>query len=156
MYKDCQICGQPFRTKPSHYERRKTCSKKCFAVLKREQMTGEGNHQWGLKGEKNASWKGGRRKSNYGYILVTDPEYARDSDNYAFEHRKIMQEALGRRLRRDEVVHHINEDKTDNRLENLQVMSLAEHTGLHNLLDPQPRCSRTGRFVSREERTNDS
>lgn len=34
------------------------------------------------------------------------------------EHRYIMEQYLGRKLEQDEVVHHVNEDKTDNRIEN--------------------------------------
>lgn len=47
------------------------------------------------------------------------------------EHRKIMQDTLGVRLQSNDVVHHINEDKQDNRLENLQLMSRSEHSKLH-------------------------
>lgn len=48
------------------------------------------------------------------------------------EHRLIMQEHIGCELTPDEIVHHINEDKTDNRIENLMIMTLAEHSSLHS------------------------
>ena len=49
------------------------------------------------------------------------------------EHRYIMEQYLGRELNKDEIVHHINRNKADNRIENLQVMSRSEHIKIHNL-----------------------
>ncbi len=46
-------------------------------------------------------------------------------------HRYVMEEYLGRRLSREEHVHHINHDKKDNRIENLQIISNSEHGKLH-------------------------
>jgi hypothetical protein len=46
-------------------------------------------------------------------------------------HRHIMQEHLGRELRSDMVVHHVNGDIHDNRVENLEVMSSSDHSRLH-------------------------
>lgn len=46
-------------------------------------------------------------------------------------HVVVMEEQLGRRLNKDEVVHHINGDRRDNRIENLKLMSRAEHSRLH-------------------------
>ena len=44
------------------------------------------------------------------------------------EHRALMEQHLGRKLNRDEVVHHINGNKRDNSIENLQVMPLSDHS----------------------------
>ncbi len=46
-------------------------------------------------------------------------------------HVVIMEEHIGRRLRKDECVHHINQVRTDNRIENLQLMTRSEHSKLH-------------------------
>ena len=47
------------------------------------------------------------------------------------EHRFVIEQHLGRKLQRREVVHHINEKRDDNRLENLQLMTIGEHGKLH-------------------------
>ena len=47
------------------------------------------------------------------------------------DHRSVMEELLGEKLPPDIVVHHINGNKTDNRPENLEIMTRAEHTRLH-------------------------
>ena len=47
------------------------------------------------------------------------------------EHRAVVEELLGITLEEDQVVHHLNGDKTDNRPENRQVMDRREHARLH-------------------------
>lgn len=79
-------------------------------------------------GSKGSNWKGGKKKNKKGYILVLDKE----NGGYILEHRRIMENFIGRRLDNSEVVHHINGDKDDNRIENLKVMTNAEHTIFHH------------------------
>ena len=52
---------------------------------------------------------------------------------FVFEHVKVMEDYIGRGLRRGEVVHHIDGDISNNHLSNLALMSNAAHTRLHNL-----------------------
>ncbi len=60
------------------------------------------------------------------------------------EHRVIMEQILGRSLGRNEVVHHKNGDRRDNRVENLEVMSLSEHSRNHMRGHPAVRISADG------------
>jgi DNA-binding CsgD family transcriptional regulator len=79
-----------------------------------------------FKGSNHPAWKGGRMVTDQGYVLVKPAELdlpycTLNSTGYAVEHRLVVGRALGRKLTRSESVHHVNGDKTDNRLENLQV-----------------------------------
>lgn len=47
------------------------------------------------------------------------------------EHRHVMQQHLGRKLLFDEVVHHLNNDSRDNRLENLELTTRSKHSKQH-------------------------
>ena len=66
--------------------------------------------------------------------------------NGELEHRYLAQQALARPLATDEVVHHINGRKTDNRIENLCVMNWEEHEIFHAWL--QWKKSKSGSYPS--------
>ena len=76
------------------------------------------------EGAKNhGNWKGGRVNTSGGYVAVMGGEFPemKDSGGYTLEHRLVMARHLGRPLDRHETVHHINGDRKDNRIENLQL-----------------------------------
>jgi hypothetical protein len=79
-----------------------------------------------------SAYGGHSKKRRDGYIRVYLPSHPHCSkDGYVMEHRLVMEAHLGRYLKEGEVVHHINHNRKDNRLENLLVMTREEHTQLH-------------------------
>jgi len=82
------------------------------------------------KGKDSTNWKGGRRIESGGYIEVYNPNHPLARANgYIKEHKLIMETHLGRYLLPHENIHHINGDKTDNRLENLELWSTSQPSG---------------------------
>jgi len=123
----CQFCGKPLTIKPSAAKRGR--GKFCSNSHKgKYQMATNPPDQ---KGEKNSNYKGGRYKKD-GYIMVLNHEHPNNNYGYVPEHRLAMEEYMGRYLTADEVVHHINGVKDDNRIENLKVMSREEHNRIHH------------------------
>lgn len=70
-------------------------------------------------------------KEKRGYICVYLPEHPQAHRGYVYEHRIIIETRLKRILSTEEVVHHIDGDRSNNDIDNLQVMTQAEHVKLH-------------------------
>ena len=78
------------------------------------------------------NWKKRNTKvSKEGYILVYVPEHPKAFKGWYYEHRLIIEKKIGRILETSETIHHINENKEDNRLNNLFLCSREEHDKAH-------------------------
>lgn len=88
-------------------------------------------------GDKHYRWKGEKTQTSNGYILIYKPDHPFHSKTkYVYEHRLMMEEKLGRYLEHEEQVHHINEIKNDNRIENLYLCNnYSDHTKLHKQIE---------------------
>lgn len=133
----CGVCGMKFIPRPAQLAQGigKFCSIPCSIKnvhsLPRTQEWREaisrGNKgRPGKPGATNPAWKGGRFVDSYGYVQVWVAV-----ETYIPEHRLVMEKHLGRELRSDEIVHHLNGVKTDNRIENLLITDPFTHSLLH-------------------------
>lgn len=141
----CPICGNTFHKKKSYRDKYKTicCSKECRIEADRIRMTGSGNHQYGLKGKLNSSWKSDEKTSSYGYKLIRSQSHPFvNCDGFVFEHRLIVEENLlipentieidGKQyLSPDWEVHHINYNRLDNTIINLFPLPASLHMKFH-------------------------
>lgn len=110
----CVVCGKSVEkwVSPSMHGKGgntfEFCSRTCAGVGRR----GDGHH----------AWKGGRQTDRGGYVRVYSPTHPHtDSKGYVLEHRLKMEKKIGRYLTADEVVHHRNDNPSDNRISNLQL-----------------------------------
>lgn len=149
----CPICETIFYRKKSQVDKLKdishaTCSKECCYELRKTLYLGENNHQYGLTGSKNSSWKSDERCAHndkrYKLVRVENHPF-RDKSNFVPEHRLVAEQYLlndtnsieidGKRYLKPEcIVHHIDFNKTNNKASNLFVFDNESiHVLFHNL-----------------------
>lgn len=128
----CSHCREKYVISTYHAKTSRFCSKTCAGLAQPKRP-----------GSKASRWNGGRHRTHEGYVEVYAPDHPRalaGGRKYAREHRLVMEKHLGRYLRADEVVHHINGVKDDNRLENLELRTRSAHALEHRPCFEPPHC----------------
>lgn len=91
------------------------------------------SHKGKYCGSKHPNWKGGIRISDQGYIFVYCPNHPRQRNKYIRRSHFVMEHCIKRYLTKDEVVHHINKIRNDDRIENLKLFkNKSEHRKYHH------------------------
>ena len=80
-----------------------------------------------LYGENNPAWRGGRALHGDGYMRIRMIDHPNNVDGYILEHRLVMEKHLGRYLNSEEIVHHKNGDRLENRIVNLMLLTNKTH-----------------------------
>lgn len=116
---DCVVCGKHVERYVSPSAQKNQALRYCSRTCARKALSGDKHH----------AWNGGISINDQGYVHRYAPDHPHATERgYVREHRLMVEQSLGRYLRPEEVVHHINGDVSDNRLENLQLFANnAEH-----------------------------
>ena len=166
----CPVCEKKFFVKKSRFKRSKVicCSRDCGNKARSVWMKGDGNHQYGLKGHLNSSFKDGitkKRNNNQVdyWIYIPNHPFASKSGRVKY-HRYLVEQNFekydekyfisignGYYLKPDVIVHHKDGNHDNNEIYNLQVLTKGEHRSIHNYMNPMERNKENGQFVKTEK-----
>lgn len=119
------------RARQARYRMRKKIEKHGAAAADMDMRGRHGNH---ARAERNGRWNDERVISSHGYVKIrVGRDHPRaDPNGYAYEHLLVWLTAGRRPPGPHELIHHQNENKTDNRLSNLQLITRSGHAEHHS------------------------
>lgn len=118
----CAECSQEIEKFPSQVKERNFCNRKCLGAYRSKHYVGD----------KAAHWKGGT-KMDRERIMIHLPDHPHaQSNGYVYRYRLVAEKMLGRLLRTDEIVHHIDGDESNDDPSNLLVMTQKDHASKYD------------------------
>ena len=110
------------------------CSRNCRTeyIKMNGLRLGKNNPNFGLRRA-----EGNRIKNSRGYKMVRCSNHPNAVGCYILEHRLTMEKQIGRYLEKNEIVHHKNGIRTDNRIENLELLTSNHPPGHYPITCPK-------------------
>lgn len=130
----CDICEKHFNVKSTNLKKqvkKKFCSKECYS--KWSSKNASKKFKKFVKEKGGSQFRGGIGLTTDGYIWIRVFKSGRRRNEVKL-HRYLMQIKLGRNLKPSEIVHHIDGNKLNNAIENLELTTISEHNKKHRHL----------------------